>query len=192
MRAWPSPDDGAHDQYLKILRLLGQVVTDWAELDSNLVALLCHMADCNEDIGTIIYHALDSFAPKLSILKALALHAVKDENEKKKLLCLLDRLNDLHKARNDLIHASYSASYAIPRDISQPRRRVRLQKRITRSSRKILHHQIAAQTAEIDTHLNLVASLRQFLLFYCGRFRDEKAADQWLAIFLNTDSATSE
>ena len=107
-----------------------------------------------------------SFAPRLTILKALAQHVVTEPKEREKLLLVLDRLNRLHKARNNLIHASY----LIHADHTKRKPKVTLRKQITRASRAILQTELIAQTSEIEMHLYLLASLSQFLIFSADRF----------------------
>ncbi len=179
------PDGGANEKYQKILKLIGEVVAEWASLDHQLVELLGHMAKCDNRIATIIYHSLESFAPRLAILKALAQHAL-DLKDRATLLDVLARLNELHKTRNDLIHASYSVHH----DFTKSPPRVALKKHITRSARKSFEREILAQTGEIETHLDLLYALSQFLHMFLPP-GDREAARYWLAIFLNTDRATS-
>lgn len=149
----PSRDE--YDEHSTILYLIGLVVSGWSELDNSLIFLLSNLAKCDLKSAGVIYYALDAFSTRLSVISGLALHRMKKSKRRDQLLDFLHRLRKLATTRNDIIHAVYSLERSAGKTV--------VTKSVFRSQRDTLYVKTKAQTGELETHIERLATARQWL-----------------------------
>jgi hypothetical protein len=162
------PEQQKSDQ---ILYLIGHVVVAWSALDDPLIRLLASLVRCKLRPAGVMYYALNGFKTRCDLLRALAKHNLKNKKEQASLLQFLDKLIELAKVRNDIIHADYPLIYR--------EGKMTMEKHLNRSARDEIHVELKAQTGELETHLKKIESARFWLgIHYPGpRMRSKDRAN---------------
>jgi hypothetical protein len=179
IQLWPANSERMIAQHKKILQMIGEVVAEWASVENRLAVLLAKGAKCSDETGRIILFSLNSFAARLATVRAVVLHCMKDHPDQHLILLVLTKLRDLSAARNDLVHSSY---------VIQAGKRPAMYRKIVRSERAIPVQQIRTQTGEIETHLQMLNQVEQFLFFATNLPRNERAIKQWADALLGNSS----
>jgi hypothetical protein len=89
----------------EILRLTGEVVVAWAEIDEILSHILGCLAECDESAALVIYHTPRNFGGRLEMIQNLAKQRMPKWADRETLMRALDKLDRLSKSRNSLIHS---------------------------------------------------------------------------------------
>lgn len=177
-------DAEAHELYKQVTQLIGEVAGDWAQLDQSLVSLLRLATKCPAHAAEVIYHSMNSFSPRLSMIKATVMHCMTDAADQQTILAVLEKLRSLHNRRNDLIHSSYATVHGRS---DKPY----LERRVVRSERTQLRSEVRAQTGEIREHIRKLGEFHQYFHMLTWHRDEPDWAEQWSNMILNTASATS-
>jgi hypothetical protein len=146
----------AQEKFDLILRLIGEVVVKWAQLDEPLIKLLASLSNCSLRAAGITFYSLNSTGARYDLLSGLARHNITG-GQQQEVLDLISGLREHTNSRNDIIHAVYRIAY-FP---DKKRNKWRVTKHLFRSQRKELFVETEGQTGEIETHIK---KLDAFLL----------------------------
>lgn len=85
---------------------IGLITVRWAALEHELEGLLGSLLKI-EPAGEKTLHAVVSFAARLALVRALVSASLADGTAKRAALALLDKIGDMWRARNFLLHSHY-------------------------------------------------------------------------------------
>jgi hypothetical protein len=90
-------------------RLLGVILERWTLIEEELTNSLGALLDGNYAAAEVILYGLNATSMRIEMVRAVARHLMPEMPEKSGFLWLLDKINDLQKQRNELIHGQYYA-----------------------------------------------------------------------------------
>lgn len=169
------------DEYRKIVSLTGEMMVEWAHLDTLLARTLAQIAGCNDEVAEIIYYTPSAFSGRLEIIRNLTSHLMPEMSEKRELLDVFSKIDKLHKTRNSLAH---SMVYRTIGDRAEPSRIERLE---IRPSTKAMKRRFKAQAHDIEHHLQQIDQIMQYL-FAIGVWtlpKRRSSVRYWANIVLN-------
>lgn len=93
-----------------IILQLGRVTAAWGTVDFTLVELLCRLLN-DDPAGEIIYFTLGSFKSRLDVITNIVTELMDDADlRKQELLKRLNRISDLSRTRNEMVHSAMTLS----------------------------------------------------------------------------------
>jgi hypothetical protein len=95
------------DSHPEVARLLGLVIERWNAIEATLASSLAVLLDGNDHAARAIIYSMNATSVRIAMVRAVAREVVPDGPEKRGFLYLLDKINDLQKERNELIHGEY-------------------------------------------------------------------------------------
>lgn len=165
------PDEKNINLYYKIMGLIGEVTTEWAMLDHDLIDVLSALAKCPIHSAGIIYFSINSLSSRIAILKGLAKHAVIEDASRNALLKVLTKILRYATARNEIVHSAYVLTIANSDGVKKLRNKQVIQRHTFRSERNQLHSVVRAQTGELKNNIKNVDDVRKRLKIFNLSYR---------------------
>ncbi|WEK02893.1 MAG: hypothetical protein P0Y65_11795 [Candidatus Devosia phytovorans] len=92
----------------QVLQLVGQMNYAWTNTESLFIYLIAHLSGTNKEAAIVIFLTLNTTRARLDLIERLAkLNTVNDET-RKRVLDLTERLKDEARIRNKYNHCIYS------------------------------------------------------------------------------------
>lgn len=164
------PDDQALADYREIMELIGEMTTAWATLDHDLVELIARLMNADRRAAGVAYFAINSFSARLNIIKALAKHAVKDQDDGKAIIGVMKKLATYANVRNEIVHSAYALTISDTENGRKLRRKQVIHRHTFRSERDQLHTRVKAQTGEIRQNIKNVDAVRSWIRLFIISF----------------------
>jgi len=169
-------------EYAKLVNLTGEMILEWANLDTLLSLALSQIGEMDISTAEIIYFSPSSFSGRLQILRNITKHLMPEMNEKRELLQLYEKIDQLHKIRNSLTHS------AVRFNIHHDRSRSQLMRHEVRPNRNEIRREFKAQASTIEEHLRQIGNVSQYL-FAIGIWmspHNRRSVEMWAkAVFDN-------
>jgi hypothetical protein len=88
-------------------RALGSILERWTGLESTLARALACVLEIEDRPARAVLYSLNSTSNRIGIVRSVTQEMVPEGPEKRCFVHLLDKINDLQKRRNELIHGEY-------------------------------------------------------------------------------------
>src|SRR5690242_15292181 len=112
----PHGDTAAREERDRIMRLTGEIASDWASLEDVLAYALSALAECSDDTAFVIYYSPNNFAARLDMIVNLTKHLMPRGPERDTSIKILGKIDALSKSRNSFIHSMVGLSANARRD----------------------------------------------------------------------------
>lgn|GEM_PF-4938850 len=88
-------------------RALGTILERWTLLESTLAEALACVLEVDSRAASAVIYSLNSTSNRIAIVRSVTREVVPEGPEKRAFIYLLDKINQLQKRRNELIHGEY-------------------------------------------------------------------------------------
>lgn len=95
------------DENPEFTQMLGRLTARWAAVEDEMATSLGHLLNGQRNAAITILYTIGSFKARSDIVRSMVLNHMPNGPEKKEILNIMEKLSDLSKHRNKLIHGQY-------------------------------------------------------------------------------------